>query len=197
MLRRACGIGHKSSSKGESLVQNLVKNGQSLAGTGKLDPVTQAQRNDVPSLFSQLTGTWGLISYTNQNESGEIEFPLGRDATGFLIYTGDGYMSAQLMMQKRPDYASGDVHNGTQAEMAAAANGYLAYSGPFYVDEATRAVTHMMTISLRPNWIGQIQSRVLKLNQDHLIMTMDPRLAFGSLGSPRLEWRRVQPNIGG
>lgn len=146
------------------------------------------------SLTSRLVGTWGLISYTVAEDSGEIHFPLGRDATGFLMYSPDGYMSAQMMAQKRPLYSSGDIHSGTAQEMAEAANGYLAYSGPYYVDEDTQAVTHMMTVSLLPNWIGQMQSRELKVDQERLIMSSVARLSSGRVGLPRIEWRRAQPN---
>ena len=147
------------------------------------------------SLFSRLIGTWGLISYSIEDPTGEVHFPFGRDATGFLMYSPDGYMSAQMMAQKRPNYTSGDIHNGTPEEMSRAASGYLAYSGPFYVDEPTKEVTHMMSVSLLPNWIGQLQSRVLTVEDDYLLMTSDARLTQGRVGEPRVEWRRTQPII--
>lgn len=155
------------------------------------------QRSTVLSLAISLVGTWGLVSYTVQENTGEIHFPLGRDATGYLMYSPDGYVSAQMMAQKRPFYSSGDIHNGTADEMSAAANGYLAYSGPYYVDELSKEVTHMMTVSLLPNWIGQMQSRILKVSNDRLIMSSQARLSSGRLGLPRIEWRRAQPNAAG
>ena len=145
------------------------------------------------SLFSRLIGTWGLISYSLEDPTGAVHFPFDRDATGFLMYSPDGYMSAQMMAQKRANYLSGDIHNGKPEEMSSAANGYLAYSGPFYVDEPTQEVTHMMSVSLLPNWIGQLQSRILTVEDDYLLMTSDARLTQGRVGQPRIEWRRTQP----
>lgn len=147
------------------------------------------------NLFGQLVGTWGLVSYTLKDDSGEIHFPFGRDATGYLMYNRDGYMSAQLMAQKRPNFSSGDLHRGSTEEMAAAAGGYLAYTGPFYVDEDTREVTHLMAVSLLPNWIGQTQTRILKVTEDRLVMSSQARLTHGRVGEPRVEWRRAQPNF--
>ena len=45
----------------------------------------------------QVIGTWKLLEYTRINTDGKRYYPLGKDATGFLMYTQDGYMSAQLM----------------------------------------------------------------------------------------------------
>jgi hypothetical protein len=42
----------------------------------------------------------------------------------------------------RPAYASGEFTHGTTEEEAAAAAGYLAYSGPFYVDAQTATLKH-------------------------------------------------------
>ena len=40
------------------------------------------------------------------------------------------------------------------------ATSYIAYTGPFHVDEEKQHRTHSMFISLFPNWIGQTQPRV-------------------------------------
>jgi hypothetical protein len=74
-------------------------------------------------------------------EDQSVTYPLGKDASGLIIYTPDGYMSAQLMAADRAAYASGHPHAGTTAEMSAAAAGYTAYSGPFLVDETTQTKT--------------------------------------------------------
>jgi hypothetical protein len=39
-------------------------------------------------------------------ECGPITYPLGPDALGLMMYTGDGYMSAQLMRRGRPAHSS-------------------------------------------------------------------------------------------
>jgi hypothetical protein len=62
---------------------------------------------------------------------------LGPDALGLIMYTTDGYMSAQLMRRDRPAFDRPESDGGTPEQSAAAAAGYLAYSGPFEVDEST------------------------------------------------------------
>ncbi|KZS58429.1 lipocalin-like domain-containing protein [Mycobacterium ostraviense] len=48
---------------------------------------------------------------------------------GLIIYTPDGYMSAQIQSSGRPDYDRPVASGGTTEQAAAAAPGYLAYSG--------------------------------------------------------------------
>ena len=91
----------------------------------------------------EILGAWALVSYELRAIDGTlIEYPFGDDAQGFLIYTDDGYMSAQLMRRDRPLYDHPSGAGGTTEQSAAAARGYLAYSGPFAVDEDNGTVRH-------------------------------------------------------
>lgn len=107
-------------------------------------------------LGNEIVGTWRLISYAAQDDQGgPVLYPLGAEAVGLIIYTADGYMSAQLMRADRSQ---------------AAANDYLAYAGPYRVDEATGAVYHDVTVSLLPTWIGTTQLRHSTLDDDRLTL---------------------------
>jgi hypothetical protein len=80
------------------------------------------------TLHDDIRGGWELVSYATQDDrGGPVTFPLGPDAVGLIMYTQDGYMSAQLMRPDRPDYDQPDTAGGTDAQHAAAAAGYLAY----------------------------------------------------------------------
>lgn len=118
-----------------------------------------------------LVGTWRLVDYTLALPDGTLTYPLGKDATGFLMYTPDGYMSAQLMAQGRPLYKSGDPLNGSIDEMSKAANGYMAYSGKFEVNEEQSIVVHHMEVSMNPTWLGQAQKRFVKVEENRIIIT--------------------------
>ncbi|WP_321878527.1 lipocalin-like domain-containing protein [Burkholderia cepacia] len=134
-------------------------------------------------LREQLVGAWRLVSYEIRPRDGSaVTYPLGRDARGWILYTRDGYMSAQLMAAGRPPYASGDLHRGTESECTAAARGYIAYSGPFHLDD-DGTLTHEMDVSLFPNWIGNVQQRVFRLDSD--------RLQLGTVGPVRIDGREV------
>ena len=79
------------------------------------------------------------------------------------MYNPNGYMSAQIMASGRPAYESGDLHTGSQPEMAAAAHGYLAYSARFEVDEEKQELTHHMDVRMNPTWLRQSQPRIAKV----------------------------------
>ena len=60
------------------------------------------------------------------------------------------------------------MYHGTPEEYVAAGTSYPAYSGPYYVDEVRRTVDHEMYVSLFPNWKGQRQVRIVKLDGDEV-----------------------------
>ncbi|WP_283589470.1 lipocalin-like domain-containing protein [Staphylococcus nepalensis] len=95
-------------------------------------------------------------------------------------------MSAQLMQQGRPSYASGDLHKGTTEEMAIAAEGYLAYSGRFELDEANSTVYHTMEVSMNPTWLGDTQPREFTL-KDNILSIIN-----GNNRNQKLVWERVK-----
>jgi lipocalin-like protein len=101
-------------------------------------------------------------------------------------------MSAQLSASDRRDFASGDMCRGVPDDYVAAGVSYLAYSGPYYVDEARRTVEHEMAMSLFPNWKGQRQLRIPELDGDTLVLATDrPSLFDGSLKTARITWCRA------
>ena len=148
-------------------------------------------------LREALIGAWRLVSCVETDiETGEVFLPMGPHPAGFILYTPDGYMSAQLSSPDRADFASGDMYRGTPEDYVAAGTSYLAYSGPYRVDEARRTVEHGMDVSLFPNWQRQRQLRIPELDGDTLALATDqPTLFAGSLKTARITWRRAVPNL--
>lgn len=144
------------------------------------------------SIRDSLIGTWHLVSYQAQDGDGEMRFPLGKDVLGLLCYTEQHFMSVQVMKRKRPNYSSGDLHLSSMEEMAAAANGYVAYAGRFSTDEAAGTVTHHIRLSLSPTWVGSDQVRFVVLSADRLYLSAGPLLINGVLQAPHTIWERVQ-----
>ena len=133
-------------------------------------------------LRDQLIGAWKLVSYVEKPVDGSAPFhPLGERPLGIIMYTPDGYMSAQLSKPDRPAFASGDWFKGTDDDYKQEASTYIAYSGPFHVDEEKQHLTHSMFISLFPNWIGQTPTAC---SQDR------GRSAFPEHGEPDLFGRQ-------
>jgi hypothetical protein len=150
------------------------------------------------TLREQLIGAWKLVSYVEKPTDGSEPFyPLGTEPQGIIMYTPDGYMSAQLMRPGRPPFASGDWFRGTDEEVRAEAMGYIAYSGPFHTDEEKQTLTHSMLVSLFPNWLGQTQGRVVKIDGDTLhLSSAEPIQSGGKQTMSYLSWQRAETGIG-
>jgi hypothetical protein len=147
-------------------------------------------------LREQLIGAWTLTSYVERDiETGVENRPLGERPLGLILYTPDGYMSAQLQRPERPPFAEGDLLHATPEEYAAAGSSYIAYSGRFFVDEGNQLLSHEMAVSFFPNWFGQRQVRLVEVNGERLQLSTDgPQRFNGARKTAMLTWRRAPPN---
>jgi hypothetical protein len=148
-------------------------------------------KTSADELRTCLIGAWTLESYVSTNVDGsDMGYPLGADARGIIVYTPDGYMSAQVMRSDRTPFDGEDPHGGHDYELAAAAAGYLTYAGPFrVVDDGL--IAHHVEVSLLPNWIGKIQYRTAQLADSCLLLASpEPILIDGVKRTPKLVWRR-------
>ncbi|MET0702662.1 MAG: lipocalin-like domain-containing protein [Mycobacterium sp.] len=124
------------------------------------------------TLREHLIGAWELTYYAERfGPDGPITYPHGENPTGLIMYTADGYMSAQIMTPDRPAYDKPTAAGGTEDQRATAAAGYLAYSGSYSVDELTGVIHHHVLVSLMPNWIGGTQLRHSRLAEHRLTLT--------------------------
>jgi len=147
-------------------------------------------------LRDQLVGAWELTSFIERDIATGVEnHPFGKHPQGLILYTPDGYVSAQLQRPERPPFADGDLLHATPEEYAAAGSSYIAYSGRFLVDEAKKSLCHEMAVSFFPNWVGQRQVRLVKLNGERLQLSPGgPQRLNGVLKTVTLSWRRAEPN---
>ena len=144
------------------------------------------------SYASRLIGVWRLLKYTDEHEDSDHAQPFGPNPQGFLIYTADGFVSAQLMKPGRPAFHSADWHHGTPQEYEASGSGYIAYCGIYEVDEEKATVTHIPSVSLLPNLIHGRQCRSIELQGDRLVLRAAGAPVAGGLNViSRLEWKRV------
>ena len=143
-------------------------------------------------LRDAVLGAWELVSYTIEDSpSGKTTYPLGPHPAGLIMYTEDGYMSAQLMRPDRPAFDAPEPSGGTQAQNEAAVTGYLAYSGPFHADEATGTLHHEVRVSLLPNWLGTTQLRCSRLEGDILTLSGTNASPDGATSTHTLLWQRA------
>jgi hypothetical protein len=141
-----------------------------------------------------LVGAWRLISWENQAADGQVTYPMGADALGYLIYTADGRFSVTISRANRTRFAAGDLLSGTTHDQAQAMQGFVAYAGrySFHGDR----VVHHVELSLFPNWVGSDQQRSVELAGDRLTLSARPLLLAGKPQVPRLVWERVHPSPG-
>ena len=143
-------------------------------------------------LRTNLIGAWTLQSYESSTIDGyDVTYPLGVDARGIIMYTPDGYMSAQIMRPERIPFSRNDPHLAADDELAAAAAGYFNYAGPYSVVEGG-LIAHHVELSLVPNWIGGIQYRRARLHGSSLeLSTPEPFLIHGECRIAKLVWHRI------
>lgn len=127
------------------------------------------------SIQDRLIGAWELLSYVVHSEQSPATslYPLGEHAKGIIMYTPDGYMSAQLQNPGQDNFSSAQSPiDGTERELAESGRRYIAYSGPYYL-EGEDVVLHHFSVSSFPNWLGQTQRRKVRLDGDELVITLE------------------------
>ncbi len=137
----------------------------------------------------KLAGTWKLKSFKVRTSTGEVGYPFGRDARGFLIMTFDGYWSVAVMSPDRPQFASEDILGGTTREKVSAAEGYVSYAGPYHV-RGDRIVVGP-EVSFFPNWVGKDQEPFFKITGNTLELSTLPMPVRGSQQAAHLVWQRA------
>jgi hypothetical protein len=135
-----------------------------------------------------LIGTWRLISWENRSLDGRITYPLGKDATGYIMYNEDGYMFVAIARSNRVTFAAGDLLRASTEERAHAAETYVSYCGryEFHGD----SVLHHVELSLFPNWAGADQERLVEVRGDRLTLSTRPTLLEGIQQTAHLIWER-------
>jgi hypothetical protein len=100
------------------------------------------------------------------------------------------------MMQKgRPKFAvarqsAAQKDFGSDAEVRAAFNGYVAYYCRYDVDEAKRIVNHRIISALLPDWEDQVNVRHYEFKGEVLVLSSPPMSVNGRQGRSVLHWRR-------
>ncbi len=137
-----------------------------------------------------LIGAWRLVTY-EAHAGDEVSYPLGEDASGYIMYTPDGYMSVLIMAACRPNFASDDILGGTDEERLAAASTFLSYGGRY--EFLGDRVVHKIETASYPNRVGTEQVRYIHLEGDELLLTTPPMVIHGESRSGRLRWERAAP----
>jgi Lipocalin-like domain len=134
-----------------------------------------------PKIHDRLVGGWRLAGY-EVTAGDKTDHPLGDDPLGAILYTPDGYMSAQLA-------GPGPYYDDDQPDAY-----YIAYSGPYDVDETSQTVAHHVQVSVIPSWLGTTQIRQVRFQgPDKLALTASERRHDGVMSTTLISWTRQPP----
>jgi hypothetical protein len=132
-----------------------------------------------------LVGAWRLLSLRSVQPDGSVDYPLGPDAIGQIVYSANGRMSAQLMRAGQPRFQAGDAQQATDEEKLTAYQAYTGYFGSFRIDPEAGAVIHEVQGSTFPNMIGTDQVRYYRIDGDRLDLEAD-----SPQGRSHVAWQR-------
>ncbi|MDP9165791.1 MAG: lipocalin-like domain-containing protein [Actinomycetota bacterium] len=124
-------------------------------------------------LRSAVLGAWELVSFVARDaRSGVERHPLGTAPRGLILYTEDGFMSAQL--------AASDMTE------------YVAYGGRFAVDEQTAILHHEVMMSMMPELLARPQFRHATVDGETLTLSATTTDEDGTATQAYLVWRRAR-----
>lgn len=128
-------------------------------------------------LRQRLIGTWRLEAYvaypTPTCRFQRPTFPMTKNVTGLIMYTPDGYMSAQMLIPGQMSFKRGE---GEEPQWAEAGKRSFSYAGPYYIsDEGIgrgEILRHTFQICNLPGWLGDIQVRTWKFEEDDNVLVL-------------------------
>jgi hypothetical protein len=141
-------------------------------GAAAQAPVTQtpAQAAAIATQIG-LVGTWQLVRFEDTDAKGVVVKRFGEHPKGQFVYDATGHLSINIMRTPPAAlFASGDDDTGTDAEVRAAFDGYVAYFGTYRVDTVRNVLTHVVEGSFKPSYTGTDQLRPFKLSGDVLVI---------------------------
>lgn len=142
------------------------------------------------TIRERLIGGWSLVKFEGTYPDGRVVSPMGRNATGHIVYSANGFVSVNMMRGDRPDVTERKAfHARSDAAVAQVARGYFAYSGPFEVDEERAVARHHFDLCIDPALIGTLQERHVRFFDDKLELSV--REAAGVALPSALVWQRA------
>lgn len=145
-------------------------------------------------------GTWRLLEYSFHHQDGTVEHPWGGEVAGYLLYTPQGFMSANLSPAHRnwrfrrarlkAEVPAADDPGKIQLARRGVPRDYIAYSGRFELKDGT--IIHHVEVSLFPHWVGLPQVRHYEFLGDQLTLKTPLINSRRNRIVAQLRWERVR-----
>ena len=100
-----------------------------------------------------LVGTWKLVSWENRSLDGQVSYPLGEDAVGYISYSQDGYVFVAMMRSDRTQFTAGDLLRASAEEKVHAAETYVTYTT---VRDHFKAIFDKVGVRSSRELVGQV-----------------------------------------
>ncbi|MFG6447543.1 lipocalin-like domain-containing protein [Roseateles sp. BYS180W] len=143
-----------------------------------------------------LLGSWTLLAWEIDYGDGRPPVhPFGEGATGLIVYSSDGYMSAAISRADRAPLEGASVRQAPVAQRLGAFESHFHYAGRYRLEGAGASlrVVHEVQQALNPNFVGSQQQRHVHISADG-VLTLSASEAVPGQASPRqhrLRWRRA------
>lgn len=131
-----------------------------------------------------LIGAWALEEMYAETEDGTRSHPMGRDASGMIMYTPDHHMSAIVHFADR--FLPAD--RPSDEDQAEAFSSYFNYAGTWSLEG--NAVTHVLTHALDPNMVGMSLTRNIEHDGARMVFT---GLGPDGVTKQVIIWKRSNP----
>ena len=148
-------------------------------------------QSSVAEVKQRLVGTWKVISSQRTLKDGRKAFDpaLGPHGMGFLIYSADGHMCAELMNPDRPAWKNS--LKPTDHEKVSAYDGFFAYCGRYEIDAEKHVLVHMPEVSMTQNYVGTSQIRPFRFDGERMILA-DKAINDPEVESWQVVWEKVK-----
>jgi hypothetical protein len=150
-------------------------------------------------------GTWRLLEYSFHHENGDVEHPWGKEVVGYLLYSPQGYMSANLSPVHRnwryrharlkAEVPGADESRSLRLARRGVPRDYIAYSGPFELKNGI--IIHHVEVSLFPHWVGLPQVRHYEFSGNQLTLRTPVINSGRDRVVAQLRWERIGNAAGG
>lgn len=134
-------------------------------------------------------GAWQLKDWRIEYSDGGITRPFGEQATGLILYTQDGTMSASICVKQRPRFPKENARRANMDQKSEAFDSYFHYAGLWKLEGDT--VVHTVTMSLNPNMAGTEQRRLAIFKDNSLTLSATEKLKNGIERHHILEWMKL------
>jgi hypothetical protein len=140
-----------------------------------------------------LHGAWHLRRFVITFDDGRAPLhPLGSDASGLLIYSPGGWMSAVLSRGDRAPLGVARLERSASAPVDAKArafDSYLSYAGTWHLDG--EHVVHRVTLAQTPELVGQENRRLVRRVDGALTLSYRLTARSGVGRTYALSWSRA------